>query len=258
MSVSSLSQAARAVIDGYRHFRLGSAVSSVPYFNNKRLKARAALRAVIGKGSLREIRDEAHALAIRNHADIDRLADGSLKKLLTDANLGLDCSAYAYYILDAESIARGKGPLRSHLRFTHARGIIGKIRAGIRPVENCDVATLADAANSRAIEIHDAKPGDMITMINDGDESEHDHILVISEIEFSTNAPRKISYTHAVAYPEDGVYGTGIKQGTIELSDNSLAITDGLWNEGGSAAGAERIFRRASHSRTELRRLNWF
>ena len=136
------------------------------------------------------------------------------------------------------------------------------VRTRLRPVENCAVATFADDKNSSAISLNDTQPGDIITMLNDGNESEHDHILIVTEIEFensqSSSKPTKIHYAHAVAYPEDGLLGTGVKQGVIEISADSNSITDGLWSENGSTTKAERIFNRAKKSKTEIRRLRWF
>ena len=253
MPTTTLSKNALSVIDQYMHLRFGSAVCSVPYFNNKTVGARAALRATIGKGSPKDIQDELQPIAVKNHIDANALADESLKKLLVDNNLGIECSGFAYYVLNAESEDRGKGTLDRHLHFTKARGFFGKIRAKIRPVENCDVATFADVSNSSAVAMNEVQPGDFITMMNDGDESEHDHILVITEVEHA-----HIHYAHAVAYPEDGRYGTGVKQGLIEISADCKSLADALWSENGSTTNAERIFNRAKKSKTEIRRLKWF
>lgn len=254
MPITTLSKQALSIIDQYVHFRFGTAVCSVPYFNNKTVGARAALRATIGKGSPKDIMDELQSIAIKNHLDPKTLVDESLKKLLVDNNLGIECSGFAYYILNAESEERGKGTLEKHLHFTKARGFFGKIRSKLRPVENCDVATFADEKNSSSISIDNVQPGDFISMLNDGDESEHDHILIVTEVE---NSPVKIHYVHAVAYPEDGRYGTGIKQGVIEFNSESKSIVDGLWSESGSTTNAARIFNRAKKSKTEIRRLRW-
>jgi hypothetical protein len=270
MTTSTLSTKSLLILDQYVHFRFGSAVCSVPYFNNRTVGARAALRATIGKGSPKDIQEELQSITVKNHIDYDSLADESLKKLLVDNNLGIECSGFAYYVLNAESEERGKGTLDKHLRFVKAGGFLGKIRAKLRPVENCDVATFADDANSSMIPINEVRPGDFISMQNDGDESERDHILVVTEIDYDNpgmipgqnstgnSRPTKIYYSHAVAYPEDGKYGTGIKQGLIELSAECKTLADGLWSENGTTANATRIFNRAKKSRTEIRRLKWF
>jgi hypothetical protein len=95
-------------------------------------------------------------------------------------------------------------------------------------------------------------------MINDAEESERDHILVIHQVEYQNFIPYKLHYSHAVAYPEDGIYGTGIKQGTIEITDINKPVTEQVWTENGRQGEANRIFQRALKSKTEIRKLNWW
>ena len=258
MNTKTLSPRASSVIDQYLHFKVGNAVCSVPYFNNKTVKARAALRAVIGKGSPKDIHDEVQAIIVKQHISADLLTDISLKKLLVDSGMGLDCSAFAYYVLNAENEERGLGKLEKHLSFVNCHGLVGKIRCSLRPVENCDVATLSDDRNSRTVDLKDAQPGDVITMVGDSEESERDHILVIHQVEYQNFAAVKIHYSHTVAYPEDGMYGSGVKQGEIELVGPTKPLIDQIWKEDGSQEGATRIFNRAKISKTELRRLQTF
>lgn len=261
-----------SVIDQYLHFKCGSAVCSVPYYNNKTIKTRAALRPYIGKGSPQEIHDEVRAVALRDRIVLENLADESLKKLLTDEGLGIDCSGFAYYVLNAESEERDKGKLDRHISFVHCEGLMGKIRCSLRPVENCGVMTLSHDSNSRLLKIEDVMPGDMITMTSgdaiprDAHDSiapetprgDRDHVLVVHQVDYQNFVPAKLHYTHAVAYPEDGVYGTGIRQGTIEIVPGSASLTECIWTEDGKTGAENRVFMRAKKSKTELRRLKWW
>ena len=255
MNTKTLSNRALNVLDQYSHFSIGQAVCSVPYFNNKTVRARAALRATIGKGSPRDILEEVQMKIAKEHVATETLTNESLKNLLVDNDIGIDCSAFAYYILSAESEERGKGALDRHISFVNCGGFIGKIRCKIRPVENCDVATFASDKNSKIIPMKEVQPGDMITMTGSNEGSLRDHILVIHQIEYQNFVPTKVHYSHAVAYPEDGVYGSGIKQGTIEIISPDRSILEGIWTESGSTAAAARIFVRAKTSKTELRRM---
>jgi hypothetical protein len=92
--------------------------------------------------------------------------------------------------------------------------------------------------------------------------AERNHILVVHEVLTvlptngqMTNNIIKISYTHSVAYPEDGIYGTGVKQGYIEISDVSKPITEARWVEGNKEGLSNILFIRAKKSKTEVRRL---
>jgi hypothetical protein len=258
MNTKILSQHALSVIDQYLNFTVGGSTCSVPYFNNKTTRSRAALRTFIGKGSPKDIHDEVLALLIKDHIPPESLGTESLKKLLTDKNIGVDCSAFAYYVLNAENKERGHNSLDKHLNLIHCAGILGKIRGALRPVENTDVQTFANNKNSGVIPLKDVQVGDMITMLEDGEESEHDHILVIHQIEYQNFIPTTIHYSHAVAYPEDGVYGTGIKQGTITIVDIQKPITQQQWSEYGKTGNENRIFVRAQKSKTDICRLLWW
>lgn len=264
MTTKTLTPSALSTIEQYLHFKIGPATCSVPYFNNKTTLARAGLRVNGGKGSPKDLYDEVHDLLIKSHVTTDSLTTESLKKILTDQNLGIDCSGFAYYVLDAEFRELKKGPLAQHITFINAHGILGKIRAKLRPVENCDVATLAHNENSSSVAVKDILPGDIITMTAYDNvdmsnqpisrETERDHVLVIHQVEYQDLSPIKIHYSHAVAYPEDGVYGTGIKQGIIEITDPTKPITESIWTENGTVGDSNRIFVRAKKSNTAVRR----
>ncbi|MES2314795.1 MAG: hypothetical protein V4524_02575 [Patescibacteria group bacterium] len=258
MNTKTLSNRALSVIDQYLHFTIGGAVCSIPYFNNKTTRARAALRSTIGKGSPQEIFEEIKSIMLKDHADQSAVTNELLKKTLTDNNIGIDCSAFAYYVLNTESQELKKGSLDKHIHFINCTGLIGKVRCALRPIENCDVATFAHEKNSRTIEIKEAQPGDIITMIGGPDGTDRDHVLVIYQIEYQNFTPAKIHYAHAVAYPEDGIYGSGIKQGVVEILNPEKPITEQVWTEGGTTGPMNRIYARAQKSLTSLRRLHIF
>ncbi len=258
MNTQTLSPEALSVINQYLHFQFGSAVCSIPYYNNKVRGARGGLRAHTGKGNPKEIFDEIYTTALKTRIDRNILSDDSLKKLLVDNNIGIDCSGLAYHILKTESSSRNLPQLNRKITFTNARGIFGRIRSFINPAGNCDVATLASKANSKVIELSDAKPGDFISMISVNKDKERNHILIIHQVDNIDSVTTKIHYTHAVAYPEDGIYGTGLKQGTIEILKLDKPITEQRWMENDFEGSSNKIFIRANASKTELRRLVWF
>ncbi len=258
MNTKTLSNRALSVIDQYLNFKVGTAMCSVPYFNNKTTKLRGALAVHAGKGSPQEIFEEVQSLLIKAHTTAESLSTESLKKLLADNNIGIDCSGFAYYVLNAESEESGKGSIDKHISFVQAKGVLRKLIASWRPVGNVDVSTLAHDANGRVIPLKAIQPGSIITMTNDTEENERDHILVIHQVEYQNFIPYKLHYSHAVAYPEDGMYGTGIKQGTIEIIDIAKPIAEQAWTENGRQGDTNRIFVRANKSKTEVRQLKWW
>jgi hypothetical protein len=271
MNTRTLSPSSLATISQYLHFQAGSAVCSVPYFNNKTRGSRGALRTHIGKGSPQDIAEETETLLKLKHISPETLSDEALKKLLTDSAIGIDCSGFVYHVLNAESLEQKKGGLEKHLSFVQCPGVLGKIRGHMRPAENSGVVTFAHDENSKVVSVNEVQPGDMITMLPGttveapfdhikvvaSTGAERDHILVVHQVEYSDAVPTKIHYSQAVAYPEDGVYGTGIKQGTIEITDPSQPLLSQRWIENGFEGTSNRIFVRAQKSTTQLRRLNW-
>ncbi len=258
MNTKTLSPRSLSVIDQYSHLKAGSAVASVPYFNNKTVRSRAAFRVYGGKGSPQDLSDEVNSIAVKQHLDLQSLADESLKKILVENNLGIECSGFAYYVLNAENNELSKGSLDKHISFVNCSGIVGKIRCSLRPVENCDVATFAHEKNSRLIAMNEIAPGDMITMLGGPEGEERNHILIIHQVEYQNFVPFRLHYSHAVAYPEDGLYGSGVRQGAIEIADVNAPITSALWTENGKEGADCRIFTRAQKSKTEVRRLKWW
>ena len=258
MNTKRISDEALRVIEQYKNFQIGNSTCSIPYFNNKTTARRAGLRAEIGKGSPKDIFDEAEHRAIPQKIDLNLLDSENLKKFLVDSNIGIDCSGFAYYVLNEESKSRGKGSIDKHLSFPLSKGIMGKIKSKVRPVENTDVQTLAHNKNSKIVSVKEEQVGDIVTMIGGTDGGERDHILIIHQIEYQNFLPVTVHYVHAVAWPTDGEYGHGIHEGKIEIVDVSKSILEQKWIEMEKTGVDNYTFSRAGKSVTEIRRLNWF
>jgi hypothetical protein len=231
MNTKTLTTEALSIINQYEHFRIGSGECVIPYFNNKIKRNRMGLRAFNGKGSPKEIYEEVSIMLVRDHVDKETISGDILKKTLVDHNIGIECSGFAYHILNAESRARGIGTLDKHIHFVNCKGIIGKIRCSLRPIENCDVLTFSAEKNSTEISIDKIQPGDIITMLGTGTAVDRNHVLIIDQVEYQNFSPTKIHYVHSIAYPTDGVYSTGIRRGTIDVTDLATSIVNQSWRE---------------------------
>ncbi|MDE2188238.1 MAG: hypothetical protein KGJ35_00710 [Patescibacteria group bacterium] len=255
MNLKLLSQPAFDTIDQYLHFKIGAAECAVPYYNNRHLKQRAALRATIGKGSPREIFDETEILGLRQGIKPNMWNDKILKEFMCDHNIGIDCSGFAYYVLATENKVRGFGSLDKHLHF-NGRGILGALRAKLRPIENADVTVFASDKNSIALPWQKTAPGDFITMT--GAEIERNHILVVDRVEYQNFVPIVIHYVNAIAWPEDGQYGHGIRPGKIEILNPKKTLLEQKWIEKEKTGDENPTYLRAKISTTEVRRLSWW
>jgi hypothetical protein len=278
MNSKLLSKKSLGTIDHYLHFRVGnSEACNIPYFNNNHKVVRAGLRATIGKGSPRDIYDEVEielvkkgdlpGTAVMPSGEIKggtfipgAIGSESLKHFLVDRNIGIDCSGFAYYVLSAENESRGGKSFERQLHFPFCKGILGKIRSKMRPAENADVATLAHDSNSRAVPLKDIEPGDIVTMLNTMNKEDRirDHVVVVHQVEYQNFIPTTIHYSASIAWPSDGQYGHGVRQGTIEITDINKPIAEQKWTEAEKTGPENYTLMRAAKALTEIRRLRWF
>lgn len=205
----------------------------IPYFNNRRTSVRAALPVEIGKGSPKEIHEEIEYLLKKNRLDPQTT---DIRKLLVENNIGIDCSGFVYHVLQ-----------KTNYSFPYAGNFIRKIIAKFRPVSNIDVRTFAHDKNSKIISLRDVVPGDIITMVGNGDASRN-HIVIFDQIEYQNNIPSVLHYVHSIAIPEDGLYNHGFHEGKIEIINVEKPLTDQVWSE-------TYLRERALQTRCELRRV---
>jgi len=255
MTSKTLSPAALEVINHYAHLPFPTQDITCPYFNNRRSKVRAGLRVLLGKGSCSEIVDEALLFALREKVNLNKLSNEDLKKFLVEHNLGVDCSAFAYYVLEAEHKNRGKGMLSSRFFYPNT-SLLRKLIIKLRPVENINVTTFAHEKNTRPIEIKDVQPGDLVIMLNSGKEHNLNHILLVYKVDSENEQPTIIYYCHSFQWSTDGIYNHGIKSGTIEITDADKPLLAQTWKEAGKEAGENETFLRAAEAELlELKRL---
>ncbi|MBI2443803.1 MAG: hypothetical protein HYV42_00995 [Candidatus Magasanikbacteria bacterium] len=251
-----LSEPAQQIINRYLHlpFKNLSGVGC-PYFLNKGNRVRGGLRALIGKGSPEDIREEAMIISLRDKIELAGLNAEQLKKFLVDHRLGVDCSALLYYALEAECRARGLGKLKNLLRFP-TQNPWRKLLIKLRPVENTSVRVFAAPENSRAIALAEAAAGDFIIVLNWDPAEHYDHIMLIHDVTRSTDAPPVLHYTHSLRWATDGRYHHGVRQGTIEVIHPAAPLTAQRWTEQGKTDTDNETFTRAQRAeKIELRRL---
>ena len=255
MNTKLISQPALDTIDQYLHFKVGGAECAVPYFNNKKSAQRAALRALVGKGSPKEISDEVGILGIQKKIGPKDWTNDLLKKFMCDNDIGIDCSGFAYHVLDAESKERGYGPIDKHIVFQN-RSFFRHMIAKLRPAENTDVLAFADDKNSVPVNLSKIEPGDFITMT--GTETARNHIVIVHSIDYEGSVTIAIHYTHSIAWPDDGQYDHGVRQGIIEILDPAKSLSDQKWTEKEKTGAENPTFMRAKIAKTEIRRIRWW
>lgn len=224
--MQTLSAQAQAVLNDYLQLPFPGKQVNAPYFNNQRSKVRGGLRVLIGKGTPTDITEEAELMALRERIVLSELNNPALKKFLVDHNLGVDCSALAYYTLAAEVHNQKKTELRKALHFTHATNFLRRFLTRLRPAENVSVAVLADDKNTVPVSLMRVQPGDLIILWQTGPEKKLNHVLVVHAVD-----SKAIHYTHTFRWSKEGQYEHGARQGMIEIIDPTKPLIEQKWEE---------------------------
>lgn len=286
--MKSLSAQAQKIITDYLSLPFPDKNVNCPYFNNQRSKVRAALRVLVGKGTPTEITEEASLIALREKIDLKNISDTDLKMFLVEQNLGIDCSALAYYILDEEAKVRGFGSLKKHLRFSAIKNPLRKLLTRLRPVENTSVMTLSDDANSVVVNLSDMQPGDLIVLLKTREDHQLNHVLIITETSPNpslekegqdTPSPNKedrrgetnfpllskegpgevLRYVHSFRWTKEGKYDHGVRQGTITITDVVKPLSEQRWEEKNITGDENETLRHVKLAeKVEIRRLHIF
>ena len=231
LGTQALGSNARAVVDQYLSLPIGGK-PSCPYFNNRRRQIRGGLRVLKGKGSPEEIAEECGLQALHARITIKDLSTDKLKEFLVDRNLGVDCSGFAYHVLDAILFETTGKRLGRTLVFRRP-GFASKIITRLRHAENAGDATFRLDENSVAIKPTNIRPGDFITFIGTGKDKTYNHILVVVKVDrnIGSESDMLITYAHSYAWPSDGIYGHGVREGDILIKNNDLL--ESIWKEQG-------------------------
>lgn len=263
-----LSIKAQKILDEYFNlpFR-GVAGVRCPYFNNVRLKQRAQLRVLIGKGTPKEITEEAKIISIQYHAGIfdttghcclhetrthtrPTIAE-DIRKFLIDHNLGIECSGFVTQILRAHFKETKEVDMARKFHIISPRFFFRWLVSKIRPVENIGVRCYADNKNTRAVDWRQAQAGDVVVMLEAGSQKKRNHILLITE-----NTGEAIKYTHARQWVADGQYGHGAVKGEVKIIKPDGSLLEQEWEECGCVNSQNETFLEAKNAAVlEIRRI---
>lgn len=249
--MSSLSPAAQTIVQNYLQLPLIGTKVNAPYFNNQRSKVRAGLAVQIGKGTPEEIALEAEVEARAKQFPISSAPEADIKKFLVEQNLGVDCSALAYYVLRYEGIVKNNQDLQSSLYFPQAKSFFRKLIIKLRPSTNVNVAVLGDDHNSRAISKKEIQAGDLIFFWNTGLDKKLNHVLIVTEVNENT-----VTYVHSFRWRNEGQYDHGVRTGTITWTNPDTSLLDDTWTEKNTTGADNDTLQHAREAeKFEIRRL---
>ncbi len=262
-----LSDKAQKVINNYFNLPFeGLSGVRCPYFNNSRLKQRAQLRVLIGKGSPDEIVEEAKIVSVQYHAGLfdkfghcclhnehtgEEVTAEQLRKFLVDNNLGIECSGFVTQVLRAHFRETKDIDIARKFFVVSPRHILRYLISYLRPVENIGVRHYADDRNTTKISWDQADAGDVVVMIETGPKNNRNHILLITEKSGDT-----IKYAHARAWDSEGKYGHGVSVGEIQISNPTGSLLEQSWMERGFEGEKNETFIEAKQAKLlEVRRV---
>lgn len=251
----TLTKPALEIIEGYKNLPLGDCKVKCPYFNNKRQKQRAGVKSKVGKGTPNEIQQEAKILVKKQGVELSSLTYEQIQQFLVDNNLGIECSGYAYHILNEEIQVRKDKKLKSVLDFS-MKGFIRRFISRVRPVTNTNVELLSNPNNSKKIKLTQIKPADFISIKNFGPDKNRNHILLIKEVEYEHSEPKIITYTHSFRWSKEGKYKHGVRDGTIKIQNLKQGLLDQQWLEKDKKNKKNETYRTAQKGILQIRRLN--
>lgn len=212
-----------------------------PYFNNARLKQRAQLRVLVGKGTPREIIEEAKIISIQYHAGLfdksghccfhnehtgKEIDPDEIRKFLIEHNLGIECSGFVTQILRAHFKETVQKDIVRKFYITSPKDLARWLVSLLRPIENISVRRYADDRNTQKINWNEMQAGDVMIMLETGPQNKRNHILLITDKTADT-----IKYAHARAWVSEGKYGHGVSVGEIEITNSNSSLLNQQWTE---------------------------
>lgn len=256
-----LSRSAENLIDQYFNMPFpGVAGVRCPYFNNNQRRSRGQLRALIGKGTPKEIVEESKIISIQRQLGIfendctickQNLSPDDIRKFMIDHDLGIECSGFVSQVL------------REHFKETNNVDFVKKIYiyppaklfryliSLLRPIENISVQVLADDRNSEVIDLKNVKAGDIITMLDTHPTKKRNHVMLIRDVK-----DNKIQYVHARVWSSEGKYGHGVTAGSIEITYPNDNLLKQKWLEKDQIDDKNETFLEAKRAKVlQIRRL---
>lgn len=224
--IEKLSEQVLDVANSYFELPLGGKKVRCPYFMNLK-KQKAGLRVMVGKGTAEEIVHEVRVWAKLKGFDLDKATENEIREFMINLGIGIDCSGYVVYILDALFKQKKNTSLFSFIRYRD-NTIYQKFRRKLRPVENIGANLLTSELNCVEIKnLNEIRPGDLIRA--KGKQKNAHHVAIISKVfKDKQGNIRKFDYLHS-----HRLYGkeNGVRKGSVVDIDPSKELKDQVWQD---------------------------
>ncbi len=254
--MSTLHEETKQMIRAYANLAIGQVHVRTPYMNNRRLGLRGALGVLVGKGTPTEIEEEVVIMALKEHINLNDLTPELATRFLIDHKLGVDCSGYAFHLLETELYARHKKKLSHVIHLPLIKNPFRRIFAKMQCVKNVGVRTLAHAKNSAPVLLKNIQAGDMIVALQIKKDPARHHLLLVTDV-VADNYITEIRYTHSPEWTIGGQYGHGVRSGLIRVTNLEKPLLAQIWEEGGMTVEENGTYLEYASAETiDIRRLN--
>lgn len=225
MTIYTIPESAKKVIDEYTHLPLGGKEIVCPYFINPKTQ-RAGLRVLVGKGDPGEITREVKVHAQLKGIDLNKLPAIEIRQFMQDNHVGIDCSGLVAHTYNFWLKNEGKKPLINYLKFKN-NSLFHRLKRVLRPVEQIGANTTTNSDNTKPItDLNKVRPGDLIR--SKGLRKNAHHLMIISEVTEDNGQVKEIEYVHSIrGYEEEN----GLRFGKILISDPTLPLHQQTWTE---------------------------
>jgi hypothetical protein len=187
----------------FAELKLGNRKVATPYRMNDDPQSGPAFQ---GKSSPEVITETAINLANHEGVDLSTLSDEQIRQFLEAHKLGIDCSGFAYRLLDFVSKKIFKKNLQE--------------ATGLDHVGNTNVELLTSTDFSVPVDkISDIKPADLIKVHSAEKPS---HVIVVLEVK-----KKQIIYAHSSASSTP----TGVHTSFIKITDSTKPLAQQQWAE---------------------------
>lgn len=197
----------------YTHLPLGGKETPCPYWIDKPKKLIHGPGG--GKASPQELVNLTKLKAREKGIDLTKLSEREIILFMKKNRLGVDCSGFAFWLLDALDMEKGGNGIADDI--PNCKGRFIKIRASTKMLTDEKVSFFVKSIN-------EIKPGDMIRLRGGG------HMAVVMEAEKDTEGnTKKIVYAHSSS-PLFTVV-SGVHKETIIIKDPSKPLQEQDWLE---------------------------
>ncbi|HEX9804435.1 MAG TPA: hypothetical protein VGA67_02040 [Candidatus Dojkabacteria bacterium] len=224
MNTEYLSQDAQDVIKAYTELNLGLKKVKAPYYMNLRGQ-KGGLRVMIGKGTPDEIEQEVKVWSQVKGFDIEKADEGKIREFMVNMDIGIDCSGFSVYVLNAELKAMGLKSIWNYLQFDN-NSILARIKRIVRPIESIGANMLTNENNCIEItDFNDIKPSDLIRA--KGKQKNASHVAIVTEVTRDADGNTKsFKYAHSHRYYEEE---NGLRIGKVEITDPAKELKEQKW-----------------------------